>query len=154
MTVNWMGLVAALATFFAIWFGHVGVRKIEAASPTIWLPTVIAVTLGLALEVAALLAPNNYLSGALGIVGVTVLWDALEFTRQHNRIKHGHAPANPNNPRHVQLMKEHPEASSIDWLNRDPIGRRVSREEALALVQQAGHGVQTSTQSRMARINE
>ena len=50
MTLNWIGLVAAIDAFFSIWVGHVGVRKIEAASPTIWLPTLIALVLGLIME--------------------------------------------------------------------------------------------------------
>ncbi len=125
MTLNWIGLVAAAATFFSIWFGHVGVRKIEAASPSLWLPTAIAVALGLALELGALLSGNLYLCGALGIVGITVLFDALEFTRQHNRVKHGHAPANPNNPRHARLLAEHKSATTTDWLKREPIGHPV-----------------------------
>ncbi len=123
MTLNWIGVVAAAATFFSIWFGHVGVRKIEAASPTLWLPTAIAVALGLALEIGALLSGNLYLTGAMGIVGMTVLFYALEFTRQHNRVKHGHAPANPNNPRHARLLAEHKSATTTDWLKREPIGR-------------------------------
>lgn len=126
MTLNWIGLVAAAAAFLGIWFGHVGVRKIEAASPTIWLPTVIALALGLALEIGALFSASVYLSGALGIVGMTVLFDALEFTRQHNRIKHGHAPANPNNPRHARLLTESQSATIINWLDRDPMGHVVS----------------------------
>lgn len=125
MTLNWIGLVAAAATFFGIWFGHVGVRKIEAASPSLWLPTAIAVALGLALEIGALLSGRLYLSGALGIVGMTVLFDALEFTRQHNRVKHGHAPANPNNPRHARLLAEHKSARTTDWLKREPVGHPV-----------------------------
>ena len=135
MTLNWIGVVAALAAFFSIWFGHVGVRKIEAASPTLWVPTVIALALGLALEAGALFADNLYLSGALGIVGMTVLFDALEFTRQHNRVKHGHAPANPRNPRHARLLAESTSATTVDWLGRDPVGRRVTADEGLALVQ-------------------
>ncbi len=138
MTLNWIGLVAAAATFFSIWFGHVGVRKIEAASPTLWLPTAIALTLGLALEIGALLSSNLYLSGALGIVGMTVLFDALEFSRQHKRIAHGHAPANLNNPRHARLLAENEQATAVDWLNRDPVGRRVTTEEALALLHGKG----------------
>ena len=125
MTLNWIGLVAAVAAFFSIWFGHVGVRKIEAASPTIWLPTLIALALGLIMEASALIIENLYISAALGIVGITVLWDALEFTRQHNRVKHGHAPANPNNPRHARLLSESKSATMTDWLKRDPIGHPV-----------------------------
>lgn len=132
MTLNWIGIVAAAATFFGIWFGHVGVRKIEAASPTIWLPTTIALVLGLTLEAGALFTDNLYLSAALGIVGITVLWDALEFTRQHHRVKHGHAPANPNNPRHARLLSENKSATTTDWLKRDPIGHpvEISKEGA------------------------
>lgn len=128
MTLNWIGLAAAAATFFGIWFGHVGVRKVEAASSTIWLPTVIALALGLALEVGALLTQNLYLSGALGIVGMTVLWDALEFSRQHKRIAHGHAPANPNNPRHARLLAEGKSATTLNWLDRNPAGHPIKPE--------------------------
>jgi hypothetical protein len=131
MTLNWIGLVAAAATFFGIWFGHIGVRKIEAVSSTIWLPTVIALTLGLALEVGALLTHNLYLSGALGIVGMTLLWDALEFSRQHKRIAHGHAPANPNNPRHARLLAEGNAATTLNWLDRKPSGRPVTQASIL-----------------------
>lgn len=126
MTLDWIGVVAAAATFFGIWFGHVGVRKIEAASPTIWLPTVIALTLGLALEAAALLTQNLYVSGVLGIVGITVLWDALEFSRQHNRVRDGHAPANPHNPRHTRLLAKSKSATTVNWLDRDPMGHVVN----------------------------
>jgi hypothetical protein len=64
---------------------------------------------------------------------VTFLWDALEFLRQQNRIKHGHAPANPNNPRHAKILAEHPEATTFDWLDRDPRGRSYSAEELVAM---------------------
>lgn len=134
MTLSWIGLVAAAATFFGIWFGHVGVRKIDSVSPTIWLPTTIAVIAGLGLEAGALLSKSLYVSGALGILGVTVLWDALEFTRQHNRVKHGHAPANPNNPRHARLLAESKSATTVNWLDRGPVGRQVSPEIAIQLI--------------------
>ena len=129
MTLNWIGLVAAIAAFFSIWFGHVGVRKIEAASPTIWLPTLIALALGVIMEVGAVMVDNLYVSAALGIVGITVLWGALEFTRQQNRITHGHAPANPNNPRHVRLLAENKSATVVNWLEREPIGQKQSLTE-------------------------
>lgn len=122
MTLNWIGVVAAVAAFFAIWFGHVGVRKIEAASLTIWLPTLIALALGLIMEAGALITDNLYVSAVLGIVGITVLWDALEFTRQQNRVKHGHAPANPKNPRHARLLAENKSATTVNWLDREPTG--------------------------------
>ncbi len=132
MTLNWMGLVAAGATFFGVWLGHVAVRKIEALSPTIWLPALAALGLGLAAEVFAALNHNLTISAALGILGMTLMWDALEFRRQQRRVQRGHAPANPCNPRHWRLMSQG-QATTVDWLAREPAGRPVSRDEALAL---------------------
>jgi hypothetical protein len=135
---NWIGLAAAGATFAGIWFGHVGVRKVEAVTPNLWLPIALAVIAGLALEAAALLSPSPYVSGPLGILGITLLWDGLELTRQHNRVKHGHAPANPANPRHARLLAEGG-ATRVDWLKREPVERPVGPEEALGLLEQGGH---------------
>lgn len=123
MTLTWLGLAAGTAAFFAIWFGHVGVRKIEAAAPNLWLPTAAALFLGLVLETAALLTDNRWLSAVLGIVGMTLLWDALEFWRQQKRVAHGHAPANPQNPRHARLLAASKSATTINWLDREPLGR-------------------------------
>lgn len=134
MFLNFLGIVAALATFIGVWLGHVSVRKIEASSPTIWLPAVIALMLGLGLASWSLVTGNLHASAALGIFGLTILWDALEFTRQSQRIARGHAPANPSNPRHVPLLAEG-KATTLDLLKRDPIGRPVSPEEDVALVQ-------------------
>ena len=120
--MNFIGLIAALTAFFSIWFGHVAVRKIEFISPTIWLPTSIFAALGLIVEFLSLFAANHSLSTALGILGITLLFDALEFSRQQNRIKKGHAPANPDNPRHVQILAEQPAATTLDLLKREPIG--------------------------------
>jgi len=139
VTPNWMGLVTAAATFFGIWIGHVGVRKVEAASPSLWLPVLGALALGAALEIGAVASTSPYLSGALGIVGMTLLWDALEFRRQDNRVKHGHAPANPRNPRHARLLAESRSATTRDWLDRDPVGRPVSADETAASVQGRDH---------------
>ncbi len=124
--MNWIGLVAAATAFLSIWFGHVAVRKIEAASRTIWVPTVAAIVLGVSLEYLSLLVDNLLLKTAFGITGITLLWDALEFTRQQNRVKHGHAPANPNNPRHARILKEHPSATTVDLLNREPTGSQIT----------------------------
>ncbi|HSL28858.1 MAG TPA: DUF4491 family protein [Anaerolineales bacterium] len=134
MEINYLGFVAAASTFVGIWFGHVAVRRIESVSATIWLPTLIFASIGFALEWLALSTFNLALSTASGILGFTFLWDALEFTRQQNRIKKGHAPANPDNPRHARLLKEHPSATTLDLLKRDPIGKPVSHKEAVQLV--------------------
>ena len=134
MELNTIGFVAAASTFLGVWFGHVAVRKIEGISPTIWVPTTAFAVVGIALEWLSLSTTNLYLSTASGIIGFTFLWDALEFTRQQNRIKKGHAPANPNNPRHARLMRDYPSVTTLDLLKREPIGRSVSHGEATKLV--------------------
>jgi hypothetical protein len=132
--MNFIGVVAALTAFFSIWAGHVAVRKIEAASRTIWIPTGIAIVLGLITEYFSLITDNLSLKTALGIIGITLLWDALEFTRQQKRIVKGHAPANPNNPRHAKILAEHKSATTLDLLKREPVGRVVSADEAIQLI--------------------
>jgi hypothetical protein len=129
MTLNWMGLIAATATFMGVWIGHVSVRKIEYLSPTVLLPCGVALFIGVFLEFGAGLSENLHLTAALGIIGMTVLWDALEFWRQHQRVRKGHAPANPNNPRHARLLQSLKMSTTIDWLDRDPTGRRLSPDE-------------------------
>lgn len=124
--MNPLGLIAAITAFLSIWFGHVAVRKIESISPTIWLPTIIFAILGLIAEYCSLITFHFPLSVFFGILGITFLWDALEFTRQQNRIKHGHAPANPNNPRHAKILAEYPSATTQDLLKREPTGKPIT----------------------------
>jgi integral membrane sensor domain MASE1 len=128
MTLNGIGLVAAVATFLSVWLGHVSVRKIEYHAPKLWPPMLIAMLLGLALELGALLSDSLYASAALGIVGITVLFDAFEFRRQFKRVKKGHAPANPHNPRHAPLLATG-QATTIEWLDREPTGHFVGQQE-------------------------
>ena len=134
MELNWLGLASALATFFGVWIGHVSVRKIEREVERIWIPSALALLLGIGLVTASFLTPGLILSAICGILAVTLFWDALELAvRQPNRIKHGHAPANPNNPRHAKILATHPEATTIDWLDRDPRGTPYSKEELASL---------------------
>ena len=134
MHINLIGPAAALATFLGVWLGHVSVRKIERETVHLWKPTVIAVILGLALETASLLTSSLTLSAISSILGVTLLWDALEISiRQPKRIQHGHAPANPNNPRHARILANYPESTTIDWLNRDPRGIPYSSAELASI---------------------
>jgi len=121
--MNFIGVVAALTAFFSIWFGHVAVRKIEFISPTIWIPTAIFAALGFIVEFLSLSTANRPLSTALGILGVTLLWDAFELSRQQQRIIKGHAPANPNNPRHAKILAENKSATTVDLLKREPSNR-------------------------------
>ena len=134
MQLQWIGLVAAASTFFGVWFGHVAVRKIEFKTEKLWIPIVITLIVGLCVEVWSLLTDQLLLSTATGILGVTLLWDSFEFWRQQKRVIKGHAPANSNNPRHARILKEYPSATTLDLLNRDPVGRTVSAEEAVRLV--------------------
>jgi hypothetical protein len=117
--LNPLGLVAACAAFAGIWAGHVAVRKIEANAPAVWVPAVAFVLAGLALEGFALSARGVMPSAGAGILGITLLWDALELWRQEQRVRKGHAPANPANARHRKML-EAPgtSATTFDLLRR------------------------------------
>jgi uncharacterized membrane protein YfcA len=134
MELNFTGLAAALATFLGIWLGHVAVRHFESRLADIRPAMAVCIALGLGMWVGALYAPAAPVSAALGILGVTFLWDAFEFYRQEKRVKTGHAPANPRNPRHKRVLAEHPSATTLDLLDRDPVGRPVDADEAARLV--------------------
>ena len=139
MDINWLGFASAATTFFGVWIGHVSVRKIEREVIRIWIPATLALLCGIGLELASFRTENLILSTICGIIGVTLLWDALELAvRQPKRIKHGHAPANPNNPRHVQILATHPEATTVDVLNRDPRGTPYTSAELNSIKE---HGV-------------
>ena len=127
--MNLIGVVTGLTAFFSIWFGHVAVRKVEFFSPTIWLPAIVFAALGLVVEILSLSIVNRPWSVAFGILGITLLFDGLELTRQQNRVKKGHAPANPNNPRHAKILAEHSSATTLDLLKRDSIGHVISSDE-------------------------
>lgn len=138
MEINFVGLAAALATFFGIWWGHVSVRKIEREVVNLWIPATIALLLGSGLLAASFMTSSLALSAGSGILAVTLFWDALEIAiRQPARIRHGHAPANPNNPRHAKILADHPEATTIDLLDRDPIGRVYTAQEIAAMKERA-----------------
>ena len=136
MEINLIGLTAALAAFLGIWLGHVSVRVIESNAKKLWLPILIAIILGLILEIYSLSTVNRLLSTAAGILGITILWDAFEFIRQEKRVKKGHAPANPSNLRHIQILAKYSSATTLDLLKRNPVGRQVNPEEGIQLVTQ------------------
>jgi hypothetical protein len=120
MELNLTGLIAAISAFLGIWLGHVTVRAIERKVEKLWQPIVIALALGFALEFYSLSTVHRLLSTASGILGITVLWDALEFARQEKRVKKGHAPANPSNSRHAQILADYSAATTFDLLKREP----------------------------------
>ncbi|NJN15685.1 MAG: DUF4491 family protein [Oscillochloris sp.] len=114
------GFWMALATFLGIWWGHVGVRAIERRSVSIIPPMVILAGVGIALNLTALFTRNLTLSGVLSIIGITLMWDSFEVYRQQKRVIKGHAPANPNNPRHVAILAASSHATEADLLDREP----------------------------------
>lgn len=134
MGFNLIGIASGLAAFFGIWIGHVSVREIERRVSSIALPSIGFALLGVFCEIGAFLSASNLASGILGILGMTFLWDALEFHRQQKRIIKGRAPANPSNPRHARILAEYKTATTLDLLDREPIGRPVNAEEAIALI--------------------
>jgi hypothetical protein len=96
MTLQWAGPVLAVATFATIGFGHMAVRKINYLYGT--KPTPFVSVLGLLFLFFSLRVTGNIASAALGIIGMTTLWDSYELIRQEERVRRGHAPVNPNRP--------------------------------------------------------
>lgn len=128
--MNIIGVIAALTTFLSVWFGHVAVRKIESISPTIWIPSTLFAALGLVVEFLSLSVSYTLWSIVLGIFGMTLLIDALQIPLQQKRVIRGHAPANPQNPRHARILAENPSATTKDLLKRDPIYHIASSKES------------------------
>ena len=133
--MNFIGVVAALTAFFSIWLGHVAVRKIEFVSRTIWIPSTIFASFGIVCVWTSLITTNLQLASIFGILGITFLFDAFEFTRQQRRVQKGHAPTNPNNPRHAAFLAvPSSQAITIDLLKREPIGHTIGFEESIQLI--------------------
>jgi len=93
MTVEWAGPILAVVTVATIGAGHVAVRKLNYHLGT-W-PAYPLFALGLGGLVASLFVSSDIASAALGIVGITTLWDGVEMFRQERRVNKGHAPRNP-----------------------------------------------------------
>ena len=132
--MNWIGMVAAVTAFLGIWAGHVAVRKTEYTASSIRLPMLAAIIFGLVLLFLSLFTHYRLSSVVFGILGVIALWDAFELVRQQRRVRKGHAPANPDNPRHAAMLAAPgSQATTVDLLKREPLGRSVSADEALEL---------------------
>jgi len=121
--MEWTGVAAALATFGAIWAGHVGVRLIEFRARRLGPAAAILVAAGLGLEVLAARSGAPPIAAAEGIVGMTLIFDAFELRRQFRRVREGRARANPLNPRHAPHIASG-RALVGDSLGRDGPGRR------------------------------
>lgn len=113
------GLWLAIATFLSIWWGHVGVRWLEAKCADIRPPMIVLIIAGLLLNLVALFSANVTIGGVCSVVGISLWWDAFELVRQDRRVRHAHAPANPHNPRHARYLAEG-RATIHDPLDREP----------------------------------
>lgn len=61
-------------------------------------PAPLVFVLGLVFFVLSLLVASNLASAALGILGMSTVWEGIGLYRQENRIRRGHASANPDRP--------------------------------------------------------
>lgn len=93
LDLQWSGPVLAVVTFLTIWWGHVLVRITHYHFGTRPAPAIFLA--GLLLLLGSTQTSNDLLSAALGIVGLTLVWDAFELHRQELRVRLGHAPLNP-----------------------------------------------------------
>jgi hypothetical protein len=138
------GFWTAIATFIGIWWGHVGVRWLEAHSVRVGPPAAALITLGVVLNLFALSSSNLTLSAVSSIIGITLLWDAFELFRQQKRVQKGHAPANPANPRHAAYLATGAPVTTTDLLNREPTGKAPAQGHgaygSAALDEAAAHG--------------
>lgn len=91
--LQFAGPLLAFVTFLTIWWGHVLVRVVHYYLGTKPAPAIFLG--GLLLLLWTTQTDNNLLSAALGIVGLTLVWDAFELHRQELRVRQGHAPLNP-----------------------------------------------------------
>ena len=85
MSLQPAGVILAAVTFATIGAGHVLVRRLHACFGT--RPAFPLFALGLSVLYASTLVKANWLSGALGITAVTVLWDGVEMFRQERRAR-------------------------------------------------------------------
>ncbi len=116
---HFAGILFGITTIAGIWIGHVLVRKVEFTSADLRLPIYAFFTLGGGLVLISLFSTSNLISGVFGILGVIFLWNGIETGHQEKRVKRGHTPANPNNPRHRQILRNFPTATTENLLKHN-----------------------------------
>jgi hypothetical protein len=85
MKLQWAGLVFAFVIFSTIAIGHFLVRWLHPIFGTrLGLPFIL---LGVLVTILSLDVGNHILSGILGILGITTIWDGIEFFRQEKRVQ-------------------------------------------------------------------
>ena len=121
LDINDIGLITGLSLFLGIWLGHVGVRKLEFNFANIKLLSMLFFLMGCILEWISITGEILEWKVIFGVIGVTLIWDALELFRQEKRVQRGHAPANPSNPRHQRILQQYSDASILDPFKVDLI---------------------------------
>ncbi len=116
---HFMGLFLATTLLIGIWSGHILVRKIEFSAFDLRVPIVAFCTIGIILVTLSLVNRSNLLSGVFGILGIIFFWNGIESHHQENRVKRGHAPANPLNPRHQRILMNFPSATTVNLLKHN-----------------------------------
>ncbi len=96
MTLQWAGPILGSIMLGTIAIGHVIVRRLNYLHGT--KPAPVFAVIGIASLLISIILANDLLSACFGIIGVTTIWDAIELVRQEERVRRGHAPANPNRP--------------------------------------------------------
>ncbi len=92
--MHWFGLLIGLLSFLIIGLFHPIVIKCEYYFTwRIWPVFLIG---GLACCIASLFFAHPLLSGALGVLGFSMLWSIHELKEQDQRVQKGWFPANPN----------------------------------------------------------
>ncbi|MGB9641281.1 MAG: DUF4491 family protein [Anaerolineales bacterium] len=119
--INDIGFITGVSLFLGIWLGHVGVRKLEFNVANIKLPSMLFFLIGCILEWISITGNILEWKVIFGVVGVTLIWDALELFRQEKRVQRGHAPANPANPRHQRILQQYSDATLMDPFKPDLI---------------------------------
>lgn len=95
------------------------VRWIEFNTIDLRYPAALFFLTGISLAGISLFTRSNLLSGVLGILGIIFFWNGIETRHQEKRVKQGHAPANPANPRHQRILKENPDATTENLLKHN-----------------------------------
>ena len=92
-SMNFIGLIIAVATFFIIGVFHPIVIKSEYYFGTKCWWAFCA--LGIGFIAGSLFVDNQILSTVLGVIGCSCLWSILELFEQRERVRKGWFPKNP-----------------------------------------------------------
>jgi hypothetical protein len=108
-----MGIVSGLITMIGVWCGHILVRKIDFNAAALRWPVFLFMAAGGGCLLISTFLVHPIFAAGMGICGVILFWDGLELSQQEKRVRIGHAPANPMNPRHRKILESCPDATIV-----------------------------------------